>query len=63
MAIQNYEEKYPPLKKEEYDSPDFILEFMFDYIPEVLKDFQKDLDIINKKFDTNLMLKGRTIYF
>jgi len=40
----------------------FVIEFLYDYLPEILESGKEFIDLINREFDTKLVLKGKTVY-
>jgi hypothetical protein len=64
MAKRYYEllyqmEKFPEMQTEDYD---FVIEFLYEYIPELVKVGKEEIDKINQHLGTNLVLEGRTVH-
>ena len=64
MAKRYYEilyqmEKFPEMETEDYD---FVIEFLYEYIPELVKTGNEEIDKINQILGTDLVLEGRTVH-
>jgi hypothetical protein len=49
-------------KKIDPKNYNFVIEFLYEYLPEILESGNVHLEKINQKLGTNLVLKGKTIY-
>jgi hypothetical protein len=47
------------IKPENYN---FVIEFIYDYIPKILQGAESEIEKINQRLGTKLIYKGRTIY-
>jgi hypothetical protein len=48
--------------EEDYKNYDFVIEFLYDYIPNILEEGKEDIEMINKILGTNIVLEGRTLH-
>jgi hypothetical protein len=63
MAKRYYEILYGKELPEEYtEDYDFVIEFLYEYIPEIVNKGKDEIDKINRELGTNLILDGRTIH-
>ena len=62
MAKDYFEERYKkkilPIDEKDYD---YVIEFLYDYIPEIIEDGKEDIEKMNKILGTGIVLEGRTI--
>jgi hypothetical protein len=50
------------ISAEEYEDYDFVIEFLYDYIPSILEEGKNDLNKVNQMLGTNIILEGRMLY-
>lgn len=61
-AKSYFEERYQKtILEEDYKNYDFVIEFLYDYIPSILEEGKEDILKINKILGTNIVLEGRTL--
>jgi hypothetical protein len=41
---------------------DFVIEFLYDYIPNILQEGKEDIEMINQTLGTHIILEGRTLH-
>jgi hypothetical protein len=62
-AKSYFEEKHgKTILEEDYKNYDFVIEFLYDYIPNILEDGKEDIEKMNKILGTNIVLEGRTLH-
>ena len=62
-AKSYFEEKHQKtILEEDYKNYDFVIEFLYDYIPNILEEGKEDIEKINKILGTNIVLEGRTLH-
>ena len=63
LAVEYFKKEHQKkISKEDLKDYDFVIEFLYDYIPRIIENGKKDIENINKKLGTNLVLEGRTIH-
>ena len=61
-ARSYFEERHgKTILEEDYENYDFVIEFLYDYIPKILEEGKEDIKIVNKILGTNIVLEGRTL--
>jgi hypothetical protein len=62
-AKSYFEEKHgKTILEEDYKNYDFVIEFLYDYIPNILQEGKEYIEMINKILGTNIVLEGRTLH-
>jgi hypothetical protein len=62
-AKSYFEERHQKtILEEDYKNYDFVIEFLYDYIPNILEDGKEDIEMINRILGTNIVLEGRTLH-
>jgi hypothetical protein len=59
VADEYFEEKNKKVEKEDFD---FVIEFLYAFIPEILQEGKEEIEKINEKLGTTLNLDGRMIH-
>jgi hypothetical protein len=55
---ERYKKKVSPIDEKDYD---YVIEFLYDYIPEIIEDGKEDIEKMNATLGTGIVLEGRTI--
>ena len=62
IAKDFFEARYKKeIKGKEEEEYDYVIEFLYDYIPEILEEGKEDIQKMNEILDTNIVLEGRVL--
>lgn len=61
-ARMYFEERHKKtILEEDYKNYDFVIEFLYDYIPNILEEGKEDIKMVNEILGTNIVLEGRML--